>query len=248
MTPLLLHGIVARTVPEPLSAPKHLRIAAGALSALATPVPDGMEDADRSLQAALRHHELLSAYALRFDVLPVRFGAAFAGTSGLAAALARERKAFQSGLARLKGRVEYLLWVRPGQDTAPNPVAPTKPVEASVTGRGFLARKRAARDDARTRAAGRLAFANGVPESLDRAGIACQPMPPRGRDELARYALLIDRSAEADLLCLAKALGRVADALGLSVGLRGPGPCYAFSAEGIAPGEITPPTDGRCHA
>lgn len=246
MTRLFLHGVVAGAVPEPRDVPNHLRVASGDLTALATPVPGEMQEAETAFQLALCHHRLLSAYALRHDVLPVRLGTAFSSVSGLSVALARERKAFKTGMERLAGRVEYLLRVRPGPD-APKPSMPNEPADAAATGRDFLARKRAARDGARARAAARSAFARDLADHLARAVVACRPMPSPGADDLARHALLVERDAEAELLRLAEALGHEADTHALSLALRGPGPCYAFSADGVAPGGIITPTEGHCH-
>lgn len=228
MTVLLLHGLVRRGAPLPDDAVPHLRVDACNLIALATEAPEGFHEAEpeASLAAAVRHHELLSAYALQGDVLPVRLGSAFSGADSLSAALASRRAAFAAGLDRLTGKVEYLLSLA----VAPTPLEIGGPAP-HASGRSFLAEKRAARDRLRGLAARRQALLGEIPGLLAPVTSDCRPIPVQGRDDLARFSCLVERGEQPGLLRAARALGTRAGTLGLGLTLRGPGPCYGVTAD-----------------
>lgn len=236
MTALLLAGLVRSATTTPADAPPHLRIAAGALTALATPAPGALFDdaaEEPPLEVALCHHRLLAAYALAEDVLPVRFGTAFSGEAGIRSALAAGGARWRAGLARLAGRVEYTLAVEAGA----GPESRAVPGPAREDGRAFLAEKRSRRDDRNRRAARRAAFLADLPGAL--AGLAADQAAlgaPRG-DRLADLALLVERAAIPDLLAQAHALAERARSLDLRLALRGPGPCYAFAARAEEPAD-----------
>lgn len=239
MTMLLLHGLTRCDAPTPEDAPPHLRIAAGHLVALATTAATARlaDAAEPPVAEAMAHHRLLSAYAARSDVLPVRFGTAFSGRPGLSSALMAEEAVFFARLGRLSRRVEYVMTLTAGPGGAS--CAPAKPGAPPEGGRAFLAEKRALRDELRSRAARRAAFARDLPANLAPVAVDIRQLAPR-KEHLAEYALLVARKGTRELLRAAEVLAARADTLNLSLSLRGPGPCYAFATEPEIPRRSEP--------
>ena len=231
MTALLLHGIVKRETPFPPDAPQHVRVAVGGLIALATPASASLlaDEGDPPLAEAQTHHELLSIHAAMSDVLPVRFGTIFSSEAALSDGLSRQANALQAALARLSGRVEYVMSLTLAAHRGTAAVGDDE--DAEETGRGFLARKRSARDDLRERRARREAFFRAVPDDLRPLIAGQKDLDPSTHGVLAQYALLVDRAAIGPLVQKAQDVARKGAAHGVLVSLRGPGPCYAFVDE-----------------
>ncbi|MEO1678552.1 MAG: GvpL/GvpF family gas vesicle protein [Pseudomonadota bacterium] len=112
MTALLLHGFAPRGTPRPAQAPKHLRLPADTLVALATPTALDPTSEKAATAAALAHNAVLVAYADGGDVLPVRFGAVFSGVETLIDHVAEAAEDYRSRLDRIQGQVEFGLQIQ----------------------------------------------------------------------------------------------------------------------------------------
>ncbi len=200
---------------------------AGGVTGLATPVPTTfLNGSDEVPIAEARvHHELLAAYAARSAVRPVRFGSVFSSEAALGDALHVNEEDHLSWLHHMAERVEYALKVIVDIDSLKYDKHSAEHLDS---GRSFLERKRAARDDRRTLSTRRAAFAESLPGRVAAVTAGIVPLRTATPQVLASHALLVDRKAKA-LMDLAQVLGRDAGDLGLKLALNGPGPCYAFA-------------------
>ena len=192
------------------------------MTVLASPAPAG-EEAEILAALALTHNQILTAWSARGPVLPLRFGTVFSDEDVARGHLAPQRPRLHAALQALGDAQEYVLRLR--ILGAPVPVAP--PVEA--TGRAFLARGRAQRDQRRDLAEQRMALARrllaeAVPHARQ-VGAAAAPRP----DRLLDVALLVDPASTAALAVLVSRHRPEATALGLEIGLTGPWPAYGFT-------------------
>ena len=101
------------------------------------------------------------------------------------------------------------------------------------------------RDDLRSRSARRATFARDLPEAIAAAVVDIRAIASARREILAAYAVLVDRSASADFRQLAQSLAGCAAALGLTLELCGPGPCYSFAAVEEASAEAAGSADRK---
>ena len=229
MTALFLHGIAPGDTPAPAAAPQHLRIEVDDIALIATSAEGAAlnDQKEPSVDTVLAHHRLLSAYALETDVLPVRFGTVFSSASGMLAGVATEAGLYRRRIARLRGHIEYALAVvrTDGADISSDHAAR----RADEDGRGFLARKRAARDGLRSLSTRRADFARAVPDGIAPVAADMRAVTTQRKDALASYAILVPREGLDAFLQVAEALAERAGTLGLGLSLRGPGPCYSFA-------------------
>ncbi len=228
MTALALHGILGEGAARCADAPPHALVAAGALTAIVSDAPGGLDSQDGAVAAALAHDALLSAYHAQTTVAPVRLGICFSDSHELCAALEADAGRYAAMLARLEGRSEYGVTLEAAQTEA----APAGRGQAD-SGRGFLAAKAGQRTAKRARGQQTSDLAQQIAElAVARAdGVTLRQARP-GRP-LALACLLDQRSADA----LARALDPLAErarGLGLTLALRGPWPPYSFAAEGGA--------------
>ncbi|MXQ07936.1 hypothetical protein GQ651_08765 [Alphaproteobacteria bacterium GH1-50] len=229
MTALVLHGILPKDAPEPSDAPQHLRIELDRMALIVTSAQSDAMSAEQEpgIDEVLAHHQLLSAYALQTDVLPVRFGTVFSSASGMLDGIATDEEWFCRGMARLRGRVEFALSLVWGGGAPAH--APYEPSPPSEDGRTFLTRKRAVRDGIRNLSARRDAFARGFAERIATVTNELRQSPTGQKDTIAFFAVLVDRDDIAPFVSTVRDLAEDAGALGLTVKLRGPGPCYSFA-------------------
>ncbi|RDC73191.1 hypothetical protein DLJ49_08785 [Rhodovulum sp. 12E13] len=238
MTALILHGLTDAATPAPVDAAPHLRVRAGGLVALCTPLEAMPQTEEEAVSGALAHNALLVAQARLGDVLPVRFPAGFSGEAALHTHLAAEGARYRAGLARIGGAHEYglRLALRPGaalpagaRDAADGKEAGTP----ANSGRAFLERGRRRRDLRAERAAARVRMAERL--ATEAAGLAREAMPGAPRtDRLVDLALLVPASGVDALRACAAAGAREAAGLGLDLALSGPWPPYSFAGHGEA--------------
>ncbi|MEM9425086.1 MAG: GvpL/GvpF family gas vesicle protein [Pseudomonadota bacterium] len=231
MTSLLLHGIIRADAPGPPAGTLgHLRITAGELAGLARPVAAHALSAEGASPMAEveAHHDLLSAYAVSSDLVPVRFGTAFSGQRAIVDMLRSEVDTHLARLARVASCVEYTLKLSRIPDRPRQAVAP-----GQENGRAFLKQKQKVRDAQRSLAKRRTDF---VSEVLNQATDAVQNsvmVPSPSAQIIAASALLVARKTAPDLLDVLRHLSVHASACGVAVALQGPGPCYSFADDDL---------------
>lgn len=232
MKALRLHGIVSSEAPTPRRSAEHVRLTVGRLSALATSMSGPLEPDDEAtaMVEIVKHHELLSEYALLGDVLPVRFGTAFSSEVALTDLLVRDAINLDNRLSALAGSVEYTLDLSP-KELGSGGVEDISPPPPNEGGRAFLSRKRAVRDDVRQRADRRVKLAASLPERLAPIVLDQTALAPRGQGFSVSCALRLSRDRIPDLMDALTHVGQDAAALGVRCTLRGPGPCYSFVDE-----------------
>ena len=184
-------------------------------------MPAASDGEDEQVAAALNHHHLLSEYAERADVLPVRYGTAFSSEDRLIRNMSATEQTLAAALQALRNRREYLLTIR--QDQGERPPTPTE------TGRGFLTAKRELREARRMRGARRAAFLDQLLGQIRTLAVAADPTRPLSSERGFGAALLVDLSAVEPLYETLSQAGQAAEALDLSIRLTGPGPCYSFA-------------------
>ncbi|MEE4117748.1 MAG: GvpL/GvpF family gas vesicle protein [Paracoccaceae bacterium] len=238
MTALLLHGLTDASARAPQDAAPHVRVVAGRLVALCTPLEAMPETEEEAVAGALSHNALLVAQARLSDVLPVRFPAGFSSKAALHAHIAAEGARYRAGLVRIGGACEYglRLALRPGSALpggslgAPGDSGAAAPVPS---GRAFLERGRRRRDLRTESAAARARMAERL--VTEAAGLAREAMPGSPRaDRLVDLALLVPASGVDALRARAADAAREAAGLGLDLILSGPWPPYSFAGLGEA--------------
>ncbi len=229
----IIHGVVSAGTIEPASAPRHVRVDLGGLSVLlsaghaehasdpyARP-KSGLAALEREAIEALAHNDLLTAYAVCADVVPLRYGAAVVGPAA-ALALMRPHKAhYARVLRRVSGCVEYVLRV----SLPAGAEAPRDALVNSRTGQGAGRALRGVRDalgPVRLACLGEItAAARGASRELISL--------PAASDHLLDLALLVPRERIDALLPVAERGRSMASACGLAMSMIGPWPAYSFT-------------------
>lgn len=229
----IVHGVVRAGAALPAGAPPHSRIEVGDLLALVSPsLLDAAADPARQAAEAVRHNDILAAYARETDVAPARFGALAAGPAAAAALIAAEAERHAAILDRVAGSVEMgarIVLAPEKSGPPPTPALSARPAD----GAGYLRGVAAARD-ARRRAAAEQAeaVARLVADLAVKARDAAH-FPPRpaadGTQRLADVALLVSRLETAALRSRALGLAESAAAAGLAIEITGPWPPYSFA-------------------
>lgn len=217
---LFLHGLAEGAAPQ--HAPPHDPVATGGLWALTSPAPQS-DTAEALADLALRHNDILSAWAARGPVLPLRFGTVFSGPAALQDHLAREWPRLTRALQALGDSQEFVLRLRVLGD----PVLAPEPSPA--TGRAFLARGRAARDLRRDLADRRLSLARELLSAATSLARQVTPAAAPRADRILDAAVLLPRPKGPELAVLAAQHRAAATALGLDLALTGPWPAYGFT-------------------
>lgn len=220
-TVVLLLGLVDRDAPFPAGAPCHRRVSCGdGLDAIVIDQepPRGEAPECEALALATVQAAVLSAYAVRDDVLPVALGAAFSGDDALAAHLSANAWRLDADREALAGAAEYVVAMDAG-DAAP--AAPDIGVS------GYLRRKQAERGRGRDLDAARRSFAARVLTALDAAGASLAPPRRSQGTTLFTVSALLQRERAAEATRALAALAPEAGQLGLE--LRMIGPCAPFS-------------------
>lgn len=231
---LMLHGFVSRGVPLPAEAPDHRQVDCGPVTALVSDAKRRADDgiAPAELDGALHHHRLLSTYALGDDVLPIRFGTVFSSEETLAAAADQIVHRIQSGLGQISGCVEYGVAI-----SVSGPVQVGTDHMPPTSGREFLVAKKAARQRRSHLAKGRGDLTRTVVGSAESVARSLQTFATPRPDFLLDCAALVARVNEERFVDEIGASGDVAADLGLTIHLRGPGPCYSFIPTDVSPPE-----------
>lgn len=244
----VLHGAMRAPGPQTplegaLPGTQLLAIPAGALVAIATPIPPGLlsiapeaifEDADFAASAALAHNRILAAIAERQDVVPIALGAA-ARSAEEAGALVRARApALEGALARIEGCVEYVARII-APEGAPRGSEPTPVEPEAESGRSYLARRRAGVEARRTLMTRIDALCDEAEKRLAaharatvRSGHTPGALGPR---RLLDLALLVERGRVGALIEEGAHVFETARSQGLAFDISGPWPAYSFAAE-----------------
>ena len=224
---LFLHGL-AKGAP-PAMAPPHDQMAVEDLVVLTSPAPTS-DSAEALAELALRHNAILTAWAHRGPVLPLRFGTVFSGGEALQAHLSQSLTSLKSALEALGDAQEYVLRLRVVGQAAPSAAATPDVTERS--GRAFLARGKAARDLRRDLSERRLALAQHLLTEARAVARQVTPAAAARPDRLLDAALLISPAQAETLTKLAQSHRNMAVELGLDLALTGPWPAYGFTMEG----------------
>lgn len=222
-------------------APRALPVG-GSLFAIAATLPDKgyapdvidakLRDVDWVSQAAIGHETLIEAVmAAAPTVLPMKLLTLFSGDARLLKDLAARRTSLERAAARVAGCREYGLRVvamgEAGAAAAPSGDRP-------ASGLAFLERKKQVRDDARERAASRLAFAREAFMALSAASRDAVQRPVVADDverPLLDAAFLVAPGNTAAFARASDALAARADAAHCVYKLTGPWPAYHFVTE-----------------
>lgn len=227
--PLLIHGLVESDAPVPMGAPAHRRVAVPGSPELAALVSVLQVTADGTADTAeaLRHHEILAAYAAVTDVAPVRFGAVAADEVAASNLLGQHADAHAAALDRVAGCVEFAARLTTCAAAAPDPEPPAQ------TGRSYLQARLSNRQRREAAQAAQAALVARVSTALAehaRESFALPPRPARGEQppRVLDLALLVPRGAIEYLVAEARALDDEAADSGLMLTLSGPWPAYSF--------------------
>lgn len=223
MTDLALLAVLPFGASRFLSEPGTVPVPVGDLLGLCAPAPD-FTTAEGARVAVAAQHALLTRVALAHDLVPVRPGAIFSNSGRVAEHLHAARGDLAARLARIAGCLELVLSVRAV------PGAPMPPESPGLDGLAYL---RARRPVAAPPASDRVESAAAA-QILSDVVAACGP----GQTALGRSSADPDE-AEATLLVPRARLAAVLSAIAAAeasrsreaqVGVRGPWPCYVFSA------------------
>jgi len=125
-------------LPDGMAGPLE-RISAGALTALvefSLDIDSLQTDDARLMRAVLHHDQVLRDAFEQTDLLPLRFGTCFRSPEDLQAHLQDNATVYQKKLARVAGKAEYTLRLKPILTPAPS-------ISADTSGKAyFLAKKR----------------------------------------------------------------------------------------------------------
>lgn len=225
---LFLHGLAKGAAPA--MAPPHDQMEVDDLVVLTSPAPTS-DSPEALAEMAMRHNAILTAWAHRGPVLPLRFGTVFSGGEALQAHLSQSLTTLKKALEALGDAQEYVLRLRVIGEASPS--ARTAPDLPETAGRAFLARGKAARDLRRDLSERRLALAQHL---LTEARLLARQVSPAAAprpDRLLDAALLIEPAEAKALTDLAQKHRAMAVELGLDLALTGPWPAYGFTMEDI---------------
>jgi hypothetical protein len=218
---VVLLGIVSGDAETPPATPPHRRVRfGGGCDALV--VDRTAAEADdphaAALSLALTQAAVLSAYAGRFDVLPMALGAAFSDDGALSAGLRAAGPSLRAAREALVGSAEYVVAV---DDGGPLPEGQPPPET------GYLRRRQADRDARRHLVEARRSFVDRILRALDTTCSRVAPPRTPVRGGGLTISALVPRASAADATAALEALEPEAARLGL--GLRLIGPCAPFS-------------------
>ncbi len=250
MTRILLHGLVRPGTPRPEGAPKHLRLRAGPLVALATPSDLDPTTEKDTLAIAMVHNSVLSSYATGYDVLPARYGSAHSGIPALLSHVEAETDGLLHHLERLSGHAEFALALERQARSASNGAAapggpgPHEPGDAVSGGRAYLARRRAERDTRAGRGHDRDAW---IAALLGRVRACVTAIAPAAAkpDRIAALSLLVARRNVNTLAQVLSDEAARASEFGLRIVLTGPWPAYSFCDPGGSSASANARSDGK---
>lgn len=224
---LVLHGLVATDTP-PLSAlPGQWLLPAGGLCAIvSTHEPAMAEDTSEAdiIAAALRHNDILMAYAVDRAVVPMRFGAVFSTQELLRAHITADIAGYRHALARLDGMLEYAVALTPARDT---PAGPARPLPD--TGRAFLQSRLAARSTREDASRNRRSFAAQLIDMLSPSISATQYASEPRAGRLLDASVLVAIGDRDRFVARAAQSAKAAVPHGLNLTVTGPLPAYSFA-------------------
>ena len=243
MTQTLLHGVFKlaheKIRREYMNVPPHHLRQIGEIVAITSVAHHDLKDASLSPDIlsdyALRHHQVLTAYAASTSVVPIKFGAVFSSMSALEEYLAKPKfaGALENQLAQFSELQEY--GIRLTQQSQ----RPTNVLQMPAeSGRSYLrgrAKQKAGRHEL---SVFRKNFVTDLVSKLEQ--VAAKISPDRTHsDRLLDSALLIHKSKRSELEQFVSAFSMPAMEVGLELKLTGPWPVYSF---------IEPTVDGDAHA
>lgn len=217
-----------RTVPLSEFAPERLAERAG--------------DAEWLERMVREHNEVIAAVHERHAILPAKFGAVYAGTSDLGAALGRMEAALLAQLALLEDADEWAVHLYAEREPAVRRVAAAEPgireLEQEIAnarpGRAYFLQRKLADELAAATDTALGETAQSAYEQLASQARASQisPLsPPRrsatGAPEILRAAFLVARADAETFLQTAGSLGTSQD--GIDLEYTGPWPPYSFA-------------------
>ena len=222
---LHLHGLLPTQTRRRKSDTAHRLVRFGPLTGLISrcPFQGKLETADDAAARVLVHHQLLSFYAAHGPVLPMQFGAYFSSLRAIRSQLAAQEHAHLATLSRLGHRQEYSLSVT-RTDAPANQSLDSANV---VSGREFLSRRRAKRDQRGVARAEQLVLCDEILTAWrDVAPVSLHP----SRKALLTASILLAPDQRAAIEVLLSQQATALAAVGLGLKLSGPWPPYGFVA------------------
>lgn len=223
MTGLALLAVLPAAAGRILSEPGTQTVPVGDVLGLCAPAPD-FSTADGARAAVVAQHDLLTRVALAHDLVPVRPGAVFSSRARIAQYLTTAHADLARRLARVEGKLELVVSVR---TTVAAPVPVPSP---GLDGVAYLRARRATAADPGACRAGSGTAAHLLADILAACGTGLAAVGrPSSDPHEAEATLLVPRTQLAAVL---RTVGAVASARpgGADVTVRGPWPCYVFSA------------------
>jgi hypothetical protein len=221
---VILLGLVPDGAETPGDAPAHRRIpCAGGLHAIVIGRAP-LDGDDAAIALAMTQAAVLSAYAVREDVLPVALVSAFSDDRTLAAHVAANMPRIAAERDAITGAAEYVVAIETSGVPSPAPA----PADT-----GYLRRRQAEIAARREAEAARRDFAVMVLAELGRRSARVAPPRAPNRSSVLTVSALLRRASVAETAASLAALAP--EAARLSLGLRMIGPCAPFSfVDGLA--------------